>query len=211
MANHRRHHTSLRAAGAPGRYGWLKENDMKMITATLIAALLVPIAWGESTTVDTPAGVVSNFIQEVSALATNYTELADFPEYVKQLEAQAAVEFQKDIKPFAVSFEKNTTPVLTKRRIRPSDCGTNGILLQFVLDDGNQGRQAPLDTITYLPNLKLTLYAEVVLWEKAAPELKKQLDDIIGRHKAMLLELDKKKAANKAPEDTARKLADPQR
>ncbi|MEI6150028.1 MAG: hypothetical protein WCS01_13090 [bacterium] len=183
---------------------------MKMIVATLVAALLVSSARGETTTADTPAGVVSNFIREVSVLATNHAELADFPEYVKRLESQAAVEFQKDIKPFTVSFDRNTTPVLTKRRIRPSDCGTNGILLQFGLDDGTQGRQAPLDTITYLPKLKLTLYAEVVLWEKAAPELKKQLEDIIGRHKAMLLELDKK-AANKAPEDTARKLADPQR
>ena len=184
---------------------------MKMIVATLIAVLLVPIARGETTPDGTPAGVVSNFIRDVSVLATNHAELAAFPEYIKRLEAQSHVEFRKDIKPFAVSFDRNTTPVLTKRRIRPSDCGTNGILLQFVLDDGTQGRQAPLDTITYLPNLKLTLYAEVVLWEKAAPELKKQLEDIIGRHKAMLLELDKKKAANKAPEDTARKLADPQR
>jgi hypothetical protein len=52
---------------------------MKMIVATLIAALLVPIARGETTTDDTPAGVVSNFIREVSVLANNHTELADFP------------------------------------------------------------------------------------------------------------------------------------
>jgi hypothetical protein len=183
---------------------------MKMIAATLIAALLALIVRGETTTADTPTGVVSNFIREVGVLATNHSELADFPEYLKRLDTQSHVEFKKDIKPFAVSFDRNTTPVLTKRRIRPSDCGTNGILLQFVLDDGTEGRQAPLDTITSLPNLKLTLYAEVVLWEKAAPELKKQLENIIARHKAMLLALDKK-AANKAPDDTARKLAEPQR
>lgn len=183
---------------------------MKTIAAILFAALLVPIARGEAMTPPTPAGVASNFIREVSALATNHTELAGFPEYVKRQGSQSYVEFQKDVKPFAVSFDKNITPVLTKRRIRPSDCGTNGILLQFVLDDGTNPRQAPLDTVTYFPNLKLTLYAEVVLWEKASPELKKQLEDIIGRHKTMLQELDKKKAANKGPEDTARKLADPQ-
>ena len=189
---------------------WLEENNMKMIAAMLIAVVVVPMARGETKTADTPAGVVSNFIRDVSALATNHAEMADFPEYMKRLEAQASVEFRKDIKPFAVSFDKNTTPVLTKRRIRPSDCGTNGILLQFVLDDGTNERQAPIDTVTYFQNLKLTLYAEVVLWEKGAPELKKKLDDIVTRHKEMLAELDKK-AASQAPEDTARKLADPQR
>lgn len=182
---------------------------MRMMFAAILAALLVPMARGQATAPATPAGVVSNFIREVSALATNHTELADFPEYVKRLQAQSPVEFKKDIKPFAVSFDKNTTPVLTKRRIRPSDCGTNGILLQFVLDDGTNERQAPIDTVTYFLNLKLTLYADVVLWEKASPELKKTLDDIVARHKAMLSELDKK-TANQAPEDTARKLADPQ-
>jgi hypothetical protein len=183
---------------------------MKPIAAILLAALLAPIARGDATAPTTPAGVVSNFIRQVSALATNHTELADFPEFVKRLETQSPVEFKKDIKPFAVSFDRNTTPVLTKRRIRPSDCETNGILLQFVLDDGTNARQAPLDTVTYFPNLKLTLYADVVLWEKASPELEKKLEDIVATHKAMLSELDRR-AANQAPEDPARKFADPQR
>jgi len=183
---------------------------MRTITAILLAALLAPIARGEDTPPATPAGVVSNFIREVSALATNHAELADFPQYVKREEAKSTIEYRKELKPFAVLFDKNTTPVLTKRRIRPSDCGTNGILLQFVLDDGTNERQAPIDTVTYLRNLKLTLYAEVVLWEKASSELKAKLDGIVKRHKAMLSELDKK-AANQAPEDTARKFADPQR
>ena len=140
---------------------------MRTITAILIAALSSAMARGEATTPDSPAGVVSSFVREVSALATNHAELADFPEYVKRLEAQSTVEFRNKVKPFAISFDKNTTPVFTKRRIRPSDCGTNGIFLQFVLDDGTNERQAPIDTVTYFRNLKLTLYAEVVLWEKA--------------------------------------------
>ena len=183
---------------------------MKMITAISIAALLVPIARGEAEAADTPAGVVSNFIREVSALATNHSELAAFPEYVKRLGAETPVEFSKDIKHFAVSFDRNTTPVLTKRRIRPADCGTNGIFLQFVLDDGTNERQAPIDTVTYFPKLKLTLYANVVLWETASAELKSALENIVARHKAMLSELDMK-AANQAPGDTTRKLPDPQR
>jgi hypothetical protein len=183
---------------------------MKNTFCALVAALTVPFVHCESATPDTPVAVVSNVIVEVAALATNHAELADFPAYVKRLQAQSAIAFQKDIKPLAVSFATNITPVLTKRRIRPSDFGTNGILLHFELYDETNLRQAPLDTVTCFPNLKLTLYAEVVLWEKASPELKKQLEDIIGRHKAMLKELDMKKAANKAPEDTSRKLADPQ-
>ncbi len=185
------------------------KNDMKPITALLIVALSAAMARGVDTAPTSPAGIVSNFIREVSALATNHAELADFPDYVKRLEAQSTVEFKRDIRPFVVSFDKNTTPVLTKRRIRPSDCGTNGVFLQFVLDDGTNERQAPIDTVTYFRNLKLTLYAEVVMWEKASPELKKKLADIVTRHKAMLSELDKR-TANQVPEDTARKLADPQ-
>ena len=169
---------------------------MKPITALLLATHLVSVARGEAVQPVTPTDVVASFIQEVSALASKHTELADFPEYAKRLEAQSQVEFKKDIKPFAVSFDKNTNPAPTKRRIRPSDCGTNGIFLLFALEDARQTtRQAPLDTITSLPGLGLTLYAEVVLWEKASPEFKKQLEDIIGRHKAMLLELDGKTEA----------------
>ena len=170
------------------------------------------MARGEDTVPTTPAGVVSNFIREVSVLSTNHAELADFQDYKRRLEAQSAVEFRKDIKPFAVAFNRNIAPVLAKRRIRPSDCGTNGIFLQFILEDGTKEREmreAPIDTVTYLPNLKYILYADTVLWEQASPELKKKLEDIIRRHRAMLLELDKK-AANQVPEDTARKLADPQ-
>ena len=167
------------------------EGDMSKMFVTMLAVLLVPIARGELTSPATPAGVVSNFIREVSALASNHIELADFPAYVRRMEAQSPVEFRKEIKPFAVSFDTNTIPLLTKRRIRPSDCGTNGILLQFVLDDGTNGRQAPIDTVTYFRNLKLTLYSEVVLWENASQKLKNKLDDIVTRHKAMLAALDR--------------------
>ncbi len=185
-----------------------ERNDMKRIVVILFPLLLVPISRSEVLIPTTPADVASNFIREVSALATNHTELAGFPEYVKQLEVQSQVVFYKNIKP----IKPNTAPALTKRRILPSDFGTNGILLEFSLvDDRQLTRSAPIDTVTHLPNLKLRLYAEVVLWEKASPELKKQLENIIGRHKAMLQALDKNKAANKTPEDTARKLADPQR
>jgi hypothetical protein len=68
-----------------------------MMFAAMLAALLLPMARGEAAAPATPAGVVSNFIREVSALATNHAELADFPEYVKRLEAQSSVEFRKGI------------------------------------------------------------------------------------------------------------------
>jgi hypothetical protein len=182
---------------------------MRKISVAMLAMCLVTIARGEAPTPATPVGVVSNFIQEAIALASNHTELADFPEHAERQGTQSPVEFKKNIKPFAVSFDTNTTAVLTKRRIRPSDCGTNGIYLQFILDDGTHERQAPIDTVTYFPNLKLTLYADVVLWEKASPELKKRLEDLIGRHKAMLQELDKR-TVSQVPGDTGCKLADPQ-
>ena len=186
---------------------------MKTSIAVMIAALLAPIAQSSETAAITPEAVLDNFILEVSALASNYTELAGFPAYVERLGARPCIDFKQQVMPFAVSFQTNITPVLTKRRIRPSDCGENGIFLQFILEDGakeRETREAPIDTVTYLPNLKRILYADMALWEKASPELKKKLEDIIARHKAMLQELDKKKTANQAPEDTARKLADPQ-
>lgn len=181
---------------------------MKQIAVTLFAALSLAIAQGETTTPTNPTGVVSNFIRAVSALASNHTELAEFPEYIQRLEAQSPIEFKKGIKPFAVSFDRNTTPVLTKRRILPSDCGTNGILLQFILDDGTNERQAPIDTVTYFPKLRLTLYADVVLWENGSPALKMKLEGIVASHKAMLTELDRK-AVNQEPESTGRDTGSP--
>jgi hypothetical protein len=181
---------------------------MKKIAVTLFAALCLAIAQGETTTPTSPAGVVSNFIREVSALASNHTELAEFPGYIKRLEAQSRVDFKKGITPFAVSFDRNTTPVLTKRRIRPSDCGTNGIFLQFILDDGTNEAQAPIDTVTYFPMLRLTLYADVVLWENGSPALKMKLESIVARHKAMLSELDKK-AVKQESESTGRDPGNP--
>lgn len=176
-------------------------------TTVILLAVLTQLAQAETKAPSTTAGVVLNFIQEVSALATNHLELADFPQYVKQRKAEVPVDFRKEIKPFSASFDKNITPVFTKRRIRPSDCGIYGIYLQFSLvDDGGEQPEAPLDTITYFPCLKSTLYAEVVLWDKASPELKKKLEDIIGRHKAMLRELDKK-AAPQAPKELGRAVA----
>jgi len=184
---------------------------MRPITGILIVALSVAMVRGEKTVPATPAGVVSNFIREVSILSTNHAELVEFQEYVKRLKTQAGVEFHKGIKPLAVSFDGNITPMPAMRRIRPSDCGTNGIFLQFILESGTKEREmrdAPVNTVTYLPNLKYILYADIVLWEQASPELKKKLVDIIDSHRTMLLELDKK-AANQVPEDTARNLADP--
>ena len=77
---------------------------MKNTFCALVVALSVPFAQCEAATPDTPGAVVSNVIVEVAALATNHAELADFPEYVKRLQAHSAIEFQKGIRPFAVSF-----------------------------------------------------------------------------------------------------------
>jgi len=178
--------------------------------ALLLAALAVPIARGEAPACDTPAGVVSSFVGHVSALAATHAELALFPEYVTRLAAREPVEFRNGVKPFAVCFDRNTAPVITKRRIRPSDCGTNGVFLLFVLDDGTRERQAPADTVTYFPNLKLTLYADVVLGEEASAELRKKLEDLVAEHKTMLSDLDRE-AAGRTPGDAARRHADPPR
>jgi hypothetical protein len=179
------------------------KNDMRPITGILIVALSVAMARGEETVSTTPAGVVSNFIREVSVLSTNHAELAGFQDYARRFEAQSAVEFRKNIMPFLTANNRSIAPVFAKRSIRPSDCGTNGIFLQFILKSGTKEREmrdAPIDTVTYLPNLKNILYADIVLWEQASPELKKKLEDIIGKNRAMLLELDKK-AASQVPED----------
>lgn len=171
---------------------------MKKMLAAVFVVLLVHAAGCKAALPDSPSGVVSNFIQEVSALASNHIELADFPTYARNLNSQPSVEFKNQ-----VTFGKNVTPILTKRRIRPSDCGANGIYLQFVLDDGTNVRQAPLDTVSHFPKLKLTLYADVVLSENAPPELKKKLEDTIARHKAMLQELEKQQPANKVSDEAA--------
>jgi hypothetical protein len=182
---------------------------MRKMASMLLVALSASMARGEATTPNSPAGIAASFVREVSALATNHAELAHFPKYAMRLDAHSSVEFSNELIPFAGSKNETVTPVVTKRRIRPSDCGTNGIYLQFVLDDGTNERQAPTDTVTHYPHLKLTLYANVVLWEKATPELTKKLDDLVARHKAMLTDLDKR-AASLIPKAGDATVEDPQ-
>lgn len=180
------------------------------MSAILSAMLLVPVAWSAATEPDTPAGVVSNFVLQVCALATNHTALAGFQAFAQRRETPSLVEYQQGIKPFAVCLDGNAAPAVAKRRIRSSDCAPNGMFLQFVLDDGTNERQAPLETVTCFPNLKLTLYADVVLWENAPAELKQKLDAIVARHKAMLSALERQ-AANPVSEAAECQVCDPVR
>jgi hypothetical protein len=175
------------------------DNEMKTRLIIMMGLAIVTTALGENTAPLTPEEVFASLVYHVAALATNHAELAEFPAYARSRESK-----------LNISFHRHLNPVTTKRDIQTSDFGKSGILLQFVLDDGSNPMQATTDTVTYFPGMKRTLYADLVLWDKASPELKSELEGIMAKHKAMLVELDRK-TANQAPEDTARKLADPQR
>ncbi|MCX6880581.1 MAG: hypothetical protein NTW21_43265 [Verrucomicrobia bacterium] len=142
----------------------------------------------EDTAASTPEAVFASLVMDISALATKHAELADFTEYLKRQETKLTITFGKNLKP--LTSAKNDDPVISKRRIRPSDLEANGIFLQFILDDGSDPRQAtrqaPLDTVTYFPHLKKTLYAEVVLWQNASADLRQALEAILAKHKAIL-------------------------
>ena len=142
------------------------------------------------TPASTPIEVCASFVSEISALASNHAELAEFPEYAETLNSASKVHFYRHM-----------LPVLEKRLIQPSDFEKHGIILQFELIeevDGQKIRRADLSTL--FPHLRLRLYSIVSLWEGATPELKKQLEEIMERHKTMLWELDRK-AANREPGD----------
>lgn len=112
---------------------------------------------------------------------------------MERQESELAISYGKNLKPFPITSAKNDGPVITKRRICPSDLETNGIFLQFILDDCSNPqqaiRQATLDTVTYFPHLNKTLYAEVVLWQDASADLRQALLAIMAKHKAILLGL----------------------
>jgi hypothetical protein len=156
------------------------------------------MAQGADTAASTPETVFASLVMNIGALATNHAELADFTEYVKRQESRLAISYSKNRKPFPLTSAKNDAPVISIRRIRPSDLEANGIFLQFILDDGSDPRQAtrqaPLDTVTYFPHLKKTLYAEVVLWQNASADLRQALVAILEKHKALLIEMDKQAA-----------------
>jgi hypothetical protein len=138
-----------------------------------------------------PAAVFDSLVTQISALATNHAELAGFPDYAGHRDSKLKIAYQHNLNSV---LKRHPTPVLTKRRLRPTDLGDQGIFLQFILDDGTNPLQAPIDTVTDYPNLKHTLYAELILWEQAAPELKRKLEDILSKHKALLAELDQQAA-----------------
>ncbi len=143
-----------------------------------------------NTTASTPLEVCASFVSEISALASKHAELAEFPEYAETLNSVSRVHFYR-----------HTRPVLEKRIIQPSDFERHGIILQFELIEEVDGQKTlRAAKSTFFPHLMLRLYSNVNLWEGASPELKKQLEDIMERHKTMLLELDLKKS-NREPAD----------
>ena len=142
------------------------------------------------TRVTTPEEVCASFVAEVIQLASEYPELADFPAYVESSEAVSK----------GVYFLRCLPPIKGPRtiydRIKPSDFDKHGIDLRFALVDYSEGELSVSAPNTPFPHLKLALLHELHLWEGAPPELGARLKEIMGRHKGMLSELDKK-AANK--------------
>jgi hypothetical protein len=143
---------------------------------------------------NTPEAVVASFIAEVSALSGKYPELADFPDYVKESKKKLADEAKKNAELRAVVFVRNMSEINTKRVARPSDFGKNGIYLLFDVAEAGDERVAEIHTITELKHLKLNLFADSCLSETPSPGLMEKLADIEKRHKAMLVELNKKAA-----------------
>jgi hypothetical protein len=170
-----------------GRYFEIKRTD----TGATVGHKRFGHASQPDAAITTPAGVFDSLVTQIAALATHHAELAGFPDYAGHRDSKLRIAYQHNLNPV---LKRHPTPVLTKRRLRPTDLGDQGIVLQFILDDGTNPLQAPIDTVTDYPNLKHTLYAELILWEQAAPELKRKLEDILSKHKALLAELDQQAA-----------------
>jgi hypothetical protein len=178
----------------PDLQRWLRRNDMNRL-ATAIAILLVVgcASTKTDTQLMTPEEVCVSFVTEVSALAQEHVELAEFPKYAETCKVRTQL-----------YFCKNILPIHEKRLPRPTDFKKHGILLKFELiekeKDGTSAEGFKVcrsgQTIIDFPSLNLKFYSTLVLWEGAPPELIKEFTDIMERHKAMLSELDKN-AANK--------------
>lgn len=134
----------------------------------------------------TPEKLVAAFVTEVSALAKTYPELDGFPEYASTRS-----------EPLEVVYSRGLRPIRTKRGIRPSDFDSKGIHLQFMLRGDDNPVAAQSHQITDLPNLHLTLFADLALAEDTSDGLEKTLREIIETYKVLLRKLDKE-TANKA-------------
>ncbi len=137
------------------------------------------------------AGVVDQLFAEISALAKDYPELGQFPEKARPLRESDRIELR---------FSHNVKGFSEMRETRPSDMGTNGIEVLFmVLDEPNKAWTTAGNPELQLDNLKKTVYSTLVLSTNPSPGLSDKLKAIIDKCKALLLELNKK-MANKASE-----------
>ena len=135
----------------------------------------------------TPQMLINEFVAEVSKLADRFPELNGFPEYARTRPS-----------PLDVIYSRGLRPIRTKRGIRPSDFDSRGIHVQFMLRGDDNPVAAQAHQVTALPNLRLTLFADVSLAEDASDELEKELRAIIETYKALLTRLDRETASTAA-------------
>jgi len=194
---------------------------MKKILAILMACLLLPVAAhadayfapkGEMisnsvviavvdiTEVSSQSlsvtGVVARLYAEISALVKDYPELGQFPEKARPLQEDGRVE---------VRFSHNVKRFSEMRETSPTDLGTNGIEIVFmVLDEPNEAWTTAANPPLHLDSLKKTLYSHLVLSTNPSPGLPDKLGAIMDKYKALLQDLNKK-VANKASDPSVEK------
>ena len=131
--------------------------------------------------------IVRSFVAEVSALAGEFPELAEFSKRNPATQTQTEVRFSQGL-----------GRIKEMRGVRARDLEAKGIDLHFLVrpKDNPVWTEYSPNAIIPLDALGMDLYSGFVLSKEATPDLDKTLAAILERHRQLLIDLDKK-AANK--------------
>ena len=131
--------------------------------------------------------IVKSFVGEVSALSSEFPELAKFTKRTPDPQTQTEVRFSQGV-----------GPIKEMRGVRTRDLQPKGIDLHFLLrsKDNPVWTEGLPDAIIPLDNIGMDLYSGFVLSKEATPNLDGKLTAIFVKHRQLLKDLNKK-AANK--------------
>lgn len=138
--------------------------------------------------------IVDELFADVSAMAKDYPELTQFPMRARPTQESGRVE---------VRYSHNARSFSEMRETRPSDLGTNGIKIIFmVLDEPNRAWTTAAAPPVPLKALRKSLYKDFVLSPNPSPGLREKLGSLLDIHAAALLEMERA-AAHTATNDMA--------
>jgi len=139
----------------------------------------------DATRQESLAQVVMSFIVDISALSTEYPELAGFVDRKSDLQS-----------PTEVRFSQGVGPIKEMRGVRARDLEPKGIDLHFLVrrNDNPVWTEGFPDAIVPLDNLEMTLYSGYVLSQQSTPGLDGRLAAIFSEYRQRLRSLNKKAA-----------------